>query len=191
MSNTKFKVGDKVRVRKDLEVGTKYGEVTFLTRMDNLRGKVVTINHTSCRHPNCYGIEHWMMSGEMLEPVFTKDDLKTGMIVTFRNGTRCLVMRDISYPLRVHHEGCTNFLIGLDDSETWTYFDNYRDDLTNMFSKTFDVVKVERVEYPLDILHREKCELHEAIVVWERIEPKKMTLAEIEEELGYSIELVG
>ena len=194
MSNTKFKVGDKVRVRKDLEVDTMYGNITLTDEMEQYRGKEVEIvitdhRDSTYRVANCY---YWF-SEEMLEPVkpiFTKDDLKTGMIVTFRNGTRCLVMRDISYPLRVNADGCTNFFIGLDDSETWTYFDNYGDDLTNIFSKTFDIVKVERVEYPIDILHREKWERHEAIVVWERIEPKKMTLAEIEKELGYPVEVV-
>lgn len=39
----KYKVGDKVRVRSDLELGKKYGHMIFTHNMKTLRGKVVTI----------------------------------------------------------------------------------------------------------------------------------------------------
>lgn len=35
MSKHKFKVGDKVRLKKDLVIGKKYGGITFLTTMQN------------------------------------------------------------------------------------------------------------------------------------------------------------
>ena len=39
-----LKAGDKVRVRKDLEVGKYYGYVPFVEDMANLRGRIVTIS---------------------------------------------------------------------------------------------------------------------------------------------------
>lgn len=39
----KYKVGDKVRVRHDLEVGEDYGCMVFLSSMSKMRGKVVRI----------------------------------------------------------------------------------------------------------------------------------------------------
>ena len=41
----KYKVGDKVRVREDLEVGEWYGEDTFVSKMVPFKGKVVTISN--------------------------------------------------------------------------------------------------------------------------------------------------
>lgn len=39
----KYKVGDKVRVRSDLETGEYYGDDQFIDQMADLRGKIVTI----------------------------------------------------------------------------------------------------------------------------------------------------
>ena len=46
----KYKVGDKVRVRKDLEVGRAYGCRAFVESMEALLGKVVTIKYVSSEH---------------------------------------------------------------------------------------------------------------------------------------------
>jgi hypothetical protein len=39
----KYKVGDKVKVRSDLEIGKKYGKHVYVKPMDNLKGRTVTI----------------------------------------------------------------------------------------------------------------------------------------------------
>ena len=39
----KYKIGDKVRVREDLEVGERYGKNLFVLAMDLFKGKIVTI----------------------------------------------------------------------------------------------------------------------------------------------------
>ena len=39
----KFKVGDKVKVREDLEIDKTYGNYTFINSMSNFAGKIVTI----------------------------------------------------------------------------------------------------------------------------------------------------
>jgi len=74
---SKFKVGDKVRVRKDLVVNSAYGKVddekyTFATGMDKMRGKVATISRDD---GDCYRILEapWWWTDEMLEPI---DDYK-------------------------------------------------------------------------------------------------------------------
>ena len=41
----KYKVGDKVRVREDLEVNKAYGEEVFVSQMTPLKGKEVTISY--------------------------------------------------------------------------------------------------------------------------------------------------
>ena len=50
----KYKVGDKVRVKNDLEACTEYGDYRFVRKMKDYRGKVVTI---SKRNSNSYRIE--------------------------------------------------------------------------------------------------------------------------------------
>ena len=40
----KYKVGDKVRVREDLEVGKEYGNDIFIKDMSLLKGEIVTIS---------------------------------------------------------------------------------------------------------------------------------------------------
>ena len=41
----KYKIGDKVFVRSDLEVGKRYGNNSFVSEMLSLRGKIATINN--------------------------------------------------------------------------------------------------------------------------------------------------
>lgn len=64
----KFKVGDKARVREDLEVGKTYGGVYFGDFMEAYKGKIGTI--TECSN-NYYRIDKrvWQWSDEMLEPI--------------------------------------------------------------------------------------------------------------------------
>ena len=42
----KYKVGDKVRIRKDLSIGCEYDNIGFVSTMARFRGKVVTIADT-------------------------------------------------------------------------------------------------------------------------------------------------
>ena len=71
----KYKVGDKVRVRSDLEESETYGDQTFVKQMEKYKGKLVTISETiSEEHPRFYYIkedkdENWCWTDEMFEPV--------------------------------------------------------------------------------------------------------------------------
>ena len=64
----KYKVGDKVRVRSDLEVNMDYGPQTFVREMSQYIGKVVTISET---YSNRYNIkedeDEWYWTDEMFE----------------------------------------------------------------------------------------------------------------------------
>jgi hypothetical protein len=69
-----FKVGDKVRIRKDLIIGNEYGGLDFLKSMDMSKGKTVTITHIT--EGGNYDVKenYFTWSGEMLEPA----ELSTG-----------------------------------------------------------------------------------------------------------------
>lgn len=69
----KYKVGDKVRVRKDLQIGTNYGDYMFVSGMDDYKGSVVTISEAFSSV--CYikeDKEKWGWTDEMFE---TEDEL--------------------------------------------------------------------------------------------------------------------
>ena len=76
----KFKVGDKVRLRDDLKVGEEYGEVSFSSSMNKLKGKELTIEGMSLK--GNYEIEesYFFLSDEMLEKV---DDVNTDNLLEF------------------------------------------------------------------------------------------------------------
>ena len=63
----KYKIGDKILVRSDLEEGKKYGDEVVMSDMLFFRGKIVTIEHVD--HPCCYRIkedpDQWHWTDEM------------------------------------------------------------------------------------------------------------------------------
>ena len=71
----KFKVGDKVRVIDDLEVGKEYGEVRFLSGMEDLKGRELTIYYISEEGDYTFDEANYYCSEEMLEKVFNDSDL--------------------------------------------------------------------------------------------------------------------
>lgn len=78
----KYEIGDKVRVRKDLEVDESYGYsgLTFVDEMEQYKGRVVTIE--SIDSDGNYTLEEddcdWWWNDEMLEDVV--DDIKSSEI---------------------------------------------------------------------------------------------------------------
>ena len=67
----KYKVGDKVRVRKDLVVNNEYNGVTYNLDMDEFKNKECVITKVGFIAYKINNSDHWW-SEEMLEPV---DDL--------------------------------------------------------------------------------------------------------------------
>ena len=71
----KFQIGDKVKLRDNLEVRRRYGKLEFLSGMRNLEGKELTIDFIS--EEGNYGFEEssYVCSEEMLKKVFNDSDL--------------------------------------------------------------------------------------------------------------------
>ena len=65
----KYKVGDKVRVRKDLEVEQVYGNCDFIKEMKEFRGKIMTVEKAYYSSYHLHGGGTWHWSDEMLEDV--------------------------------------------------------------------------------------------------------------------------
>ena len=65
----KYKIGDKVKIRKDLENGKTYGINSFMSQMNEFKSKIVTISNCDCDIG--YHIkedeEHWVWTDEMIE----------------------------------------------------------------------------------------------------------------------------
>lgn len=76
----KYKVGDRVRVRKDLVVGNAYGGVLFYKKMCSWLGKIVEISEVyTCYYRICDG-SLFVWTDDMLEPI---TDLTTSEVVAF------------------------------------------------------------------------------------------------------------
>ena len=63
----KFKVGDKVRLKNNLEVEKKYGEIFFVSSMNGLKGKEITINGITSQGNYTVEESYFFFSDEMLE----------------------------------------------------------------------------------------------------------------------------
>lgn len=72
----KYKVGDKVRIREDLEVGKEYNSCTFIIDMKKYKGEIATI--TYCYDDDSYDIDldegAWFWTDDMLKDI---DDVAT------------------------------------------------------------------------------------------------------------------
>lgn len=168
----KFKVGDRVKVVK-VNGGN--------TEDEKCLGKIFTIKnivsgYTSYSYP--YIFEEYSgcaWCDDELELVsFTKSDLKDGMIVEYANGERRMVFGDhiISYNISKKLESY-----------------NYNLEAYNYPNQTINKVYKSKARYFQSIF-----EDYNLTLIWERPkeEPaKKMTVAEIEKELGYKVEIVS
>ena len=96
-----------------------------------------------------------------------KEFLTERRVVELRNGARYLVVG--------------NFLMGVSD-----YFikDDFTDDLANCGLHKFDIVRIYKEISKIGALYNKSLD-----IIWE-CKPKKMTKEEIEETLGYEIEIV-
>ena len=70
-----FKIGDKVRLRDDLEEGEVYDGMKFLSGMKDLQGKELTIDYIDKDGDYTFEEGNYYCSEEMLEKVFSDGDL--------------------------------------------------------------------------------------------------------------------
>lgn len=118
-----------------------------------------------------YKILEW---SDYMQKEFTKEDLKDGMVVQYRNGDKRMVINEA--------------LIG-EDGYTYKYY--FQEDLTHRDLKSLNIVGVYKTQNYSnfgDMLSDDNLEL-----IWERNEPKKMTIEEmrkkLEELTGEQIEI--
>ncbi len=94
-----FKIGDKVRLRDDLEVGEKYDGVVMLSGMEDLKGKELTIYYISEDGDYTFEEGNYYCSKEMLEKVFSDGDL-----LEFALGKLNIVKEELEKELREEYE---------------------------------------------------------------------------------------
>lgn len=131
----------------------------------------------------------------MKQNKFSKNDLHSGYLVELRNREFRMVTRVGRF---------TKILIGKDGG--WTYLSGWDDDLKAIYSRVRHITKGEAApRYKEgDIMKiwglvKEVASYKDALsfspahrdLLWERAPVKKMTLREIEDELGFSVELVS
>ena len=103
-----------------------------------------------------------------------KDDLRANDIITTRIEGRFMLHR-------------LNGEDYMSDSIGYIRLCNYGQDLKHDICSNLDIVKVSRPNQPHQL---SLTEWGDAPVIWERREPKKMTLEEISEALGYDVEIM-
>jgi hypothetical protein len=163
----KFKVGDRVRVVK-IDSGNH----------QECMGKVFTIKSVDVHHYYHYIFEEYSACSwrdEELELVsfakFTKSDLKDGMVVEYRDGSRRMVMGDMLISHSSHNE-----------------LYHYNDTLENVVS----FCSIDKVYKSKSINLNEYFKDRYLTLIWERPKEelvKEMTVAEIEKELGYKVKI--
>lgn len=165
----KFKVGDKVRVVK-VHGGDTEDNKCF--------GKIFTIKKINIGIGYPYIFEEYNQCSwcddELEFAPFTKADLKDGMVVEYRDGRRRMVLGDNLIgenghaPLRDYNENLEE--------------ENYPEEtIAKLYRSKAEYIHTVFQDYNLTL-------------IWERPEEepaKKMTVAEIEKELGYKVEIVS
>jgi hypothetical protein len=118
----------------------------------------------------------------------TKSELKTGMIVTRRDGKKMTVYRNCVCSFA--HPSYNDVFVDA-SALAWSSFDSYTEDLKSKFGYAeFDIVKVELVHQPYDYnKYPDYAKVDD--VLWPQDNAKKLTVAEIESILGYKVEIVS
>lgn len=178
----KYKIGDKVRIREDLVEGDKRFENGVEREMAALHGKKVTIAHSygSGEYSISEDGEDYIWAGGMFSGYadFARDDLRSGMVVETRNRDRYLVLVN-PQKIRLMRSNGWGFM-----HVTGGIGGGHSDDLRFEGLPGLDIMKVfdevnnfDEVKTTTDLL-------------WERKEPKKMTLSDVCKQLGYDVEII-
>ena len=108
----KFKVGDKARVRKDIEAGKSYGDVYFAEQMEKYKGEIIVIEKKLNYNVGVYQYKGWNWADEMLEPVEEEKKMRNIDIIEndekFKGHGACIAC----YMLKTGSDGCNLFECG-------------------------------------------------------------------------------
>lgn len=179
----KYKVGDKVRVRHDLKAGLRV-PCSVVSGMEKFAGKTATITEVRARS---YDIKEdggrWNWSDEMFTGLACSNpmpELKTGMVLELQNGNLMMVFKDA---MPAEHCSEVSHAAGPDD---WWALESFSADGmygNSVISKIYRPATRSAYGQPLDEMDK--------VLIWEREkEPKKMTVAEVADALGYKVEIV-
>ena len=96
----KYKPGDKVKIRADLNPNDEYGGLIPVLSMCGERGNVATIKNSEVRDGlQLYRIEgdmcNFLWTGEMFEKITDKE--KAGVVMKYKVGDKVLVRNDLEY----------------------------------------------------------------------------------------------
>lgn len=119
-------------------------------------------------------------------------DLKTGMIVTWRNGVECVVMIDYESQSAIERKIFVNA-----KDKHWLPFGYYGEDMKMMRDhedfcdddNEYDIVKVELATHPYSFLDLE-YEKGKRKLLWKEKAVKEVTMSEIEEKFGCKVKIV-
>ncbi|WP_270433501.1 hypothetical protein [Anaerostipes hominis (ex Lee et al. 2021)] len=174
----KYKVGDKVKIRKDLGEEEIYGGIFATEAMCKKAGNIVTISKIvipSKRYRIEEDRELWAWTDEMLEPVSPKGFVTEGAVVELRDGRRFVRINEYL----MCQSGCA-WLCKIEDLD---------EDLHRIAeSHQTEIVSVHETNAPIMC---ELCEDENLELKWKREECKAMTIFEIEKELGYKVKIIG
>ncbi len=174
-----IKVGDRVRIKNFVKRPLHWNSSG---KMDKWMGKTMTViaveneadNRFFMDEDKCEGpIGGWAWRESDFEKVeeetMTKSDLKDGMICIQRDGTKFMWLNG---ELRGMDRWCS----GTKEDLTGSVWNN---DIIAVYDPVGNTI-VEMLKHDYSA----------KTPIWERVEPKKMTIAEIEEALGYPVEVV-
>lgn len=124
----------------------------------------------------------------------TKNELRTGMIITCRNGYEYMVIADIKCGNNANSKDGETFAIGNDGSSNWANLsEDFTNDLKCKVNSEFDIMSVKYCQYPREIyqfLTDEDVEDINYRPLWTREEKKKYTYSQLKELLGEEFEIV-
>ncbi len=106
---------------------------------------------------------------EMRE-TFKKSDLKTGMIVEMRNGSKFTVMLDTV----MTYGDAKDIFVSMEEDYDWTCFERYTGDLKNRSYREFDIVKVYQPSHCNSFVASSRLNadyrVNDDMLIWERKE---------------------
>lgn len=191
-----IQVGDKLIIRRDLVNHEEYGDQDVNGEMVMLAGEIATV--TFVYDDGDFEIDldnnnnYWTREMFIDEATMKKSDLQNGQVVELRDGNLLLVQLDL-----VHRKDDepTDKLISLSDGRFMELY-NFGEDMLCKYSHNkydkydkYDVLAVYELDYIGDIF-RGEIEKSELNLIWERVPAVKLTVKEIEERLGFKVEVI-
>ena len=139
---SRYKIGDKVKVRGDLVINKTYGSDGFVTKMKNFRGKEVTIETVLDRDTDKYRIKElvgYNWTNEMFEGL-VKEEIKPKFKVGDTVELILVDDYDTSYGLKIGDRGV------ISDLPTISTIKHCVLDFENIKSKTIYIDQIKLVE---------------------------------------------